>query len=84
MRTTISIDEDVHEFASIYAASRGITLGSAVNELIRKAKSAPAPEPDVYISPLTGLRAFPPTGPTVLTRQIKEIEEQEYDPKLFT
>jgi hypothetical protein len=83
MRTTLSMDNDVHEFATIYAASRGITLGCAVNELIRKAKAAPEPEPEIYISPVTGLRAFPPTGRTITTEQIKEIEEQEYDPRLF-
>jgi hypothetical protein len=83
MRTTITMDQDVHEYASVYAAARGLTLSSAVNELIRKAKSAPEPEPDVYISPLTGLRAFPPTGETITAELIKKIEAEEYDPRLF-
>ena len=38
MRTTITLDDDVHEFAAYYARARGITLSAAIDELIRKAE----------------------------------------------
>ncbi len=39
MRTTITLDDEIHEFATYYARSRGISLSAAINELIRKAET---------------------------------------------
>ena len=62
MRTTITLDDDIHEFASYYARARGITLSAAMNELIRKAEDRPQPEPaQIEYSP-NGFPMFPPTG----------------------
>lgn len=41
MRTTINIDAEAYDFASMYANAKGITLGAAVSELIRRAEQAP-------------------------------------------
>jgi hypothetical protein len=35
MRTTVNLDDDIYEMASVYASARGITLGSALGELVR-------------------------------------------------
>lgn len=43
MRTSINIDADAYEFASAYAHAKGITLGAAVSELVRRAENAPEP-----------------------------------------
>jgi hypothetical protein len=82
MRTTINLDDKTHEFASVYAAARGITLSAAIAELIRKAQSAPAPEPDIRIGP-NGLPMFPPTGRTITAEMVKKLEEEEFGPKNF-
>ncbi len=82
MRTTITLDEDVHEFASYYARAKSITLSAAIGELIRKAESAPPPKPDIRIGP-NGLPMFPPTGRTITAEMVKKIEEEEFDPKSF-
>jgi hypothetical protein len=82
MRTTINLDDKTHEFASVYAAARGITLSAAIAELIRKAESAPTPKPDIRIGP-NGLPMFPPTGRTITAETVKKIEEEEFDPKNF-
>ena len=37
MGVRITLDEDVYQLAIYYAAGRGITLGAAVGELVRKA-----------------------------------------------
>lgn len=75
MRTTVTLDDDVHKFASFYAAARGITLGAAITELIRKAEATPQPAPDIRRSP-NGLPCFPPTGKKLTLELIKEAESQ--------
>ena len=82
MRTSINLDEDVHRFAAIYASARGITLSAAISELIRKAESAPKPEPELQRS-ASGFPMFPPTGKTITDKMVKELEEEEFDPKEF-
>lgn len=75
MRTNITIDDDVHQFASIYASAKGITLGAAISELIRKAEAAPLPAPDIRRSP-NGLPCFPPTGKVLTAQMVKEAESE--------
>jgi hypothetical protein len=82
MRTSVTLDEDVHEFASSYAHGRGISLSAALNELVRKAESAPTPEPDIRIGP-NGLPMFPPTGGIITSELVKKLDEEEFDPKKF-
>jgi len=77
MRTTITLDDDVYDFASIYARAKNITLGAAIGELIRKAESAPPPTLDIRRS-ASGLPCFPPTG-KVLTSQMVKDAESEFD-----
>jgi predicted DNA-binding ribbon-helix-helix protein len=83
MRTTISLDDETHEFAAYYARSRGLTLSAAIDELIRKAQEGPKPKPDIWIGP-NGLPMFPPTGRRITAEMVKKIEEEEFDPKNFT
>jgi hypothetical protein len=82
MRTTITLDDDVHEFASYYARARGITLSAAIDELIRRAQTPSKPEPDVRRGP-NGFPMLPPSGRTITSELVKQIEEEEFDPKKF-
>ncbi len=75
MRITITIDDDVHQLASIYAQAKGITLGAAIGELIRKAAAIPPLPPDIQRS-ANGLPCFPPTG-NLLTMQVVKNAESE-------
>lgn len=75
MRTNLNIDDDVHQIASIYATAKGITLGAAISELIRKAEAVPAPAPDIRRSP-NGLPCFPPTGRALTRDMVKEAESE--------
>jgi hypothetical protein len=75
MRTTITIDDDVHQLASIYAQAKGITLGAAICELIRKAEATPPPAPAILRSP-NGLPCFPPTGRVLTKQMVKEAESE--------
>jgi len=85
MRTTITLDDDVHEFASYYARVRGLTLSAAIDELIRKAQAPAAPEkPDIRFGP-NGMPMFPPVdnGLVLTDEMVKKIEEEEFDPAKF-
>jgi hypothetical protein len=75
MRTNITLDEDVHQLASIYASAKGITLGAAISELIRKAEAATPPVPDIRRS-ASGLPMFPPSGKVLTSRMVKEAESE--------
>jgi hypothetical protein len=44
MRTSVNIDTDAYDFASAYAHAKGITLGAAISELLRRAEQAPEPK----------------------------------------
>jgi len=83
MRTTVTLDDDVHEFASVYAAAKGMTLSATINELIRKAEAAPPPPvPEIEYSEI-GLPMLPPTGRTITCEMVKKLEEEEFDPAKF-
>jgi hypothetical protein len=75
MRTNITLDDDIHQLASIYAAAKGITLGAAISELIRKAEPHPQPEPEIRRSE-SGLAMFPPTGKVLTPEMVKEAESE--------
>ncbi len=83
MRTSVTLEEGVHEFASVYASARGISLSAAINELVRKAETAPRPEPEIVRGP-NGLPMFPPTGRTITAEMVKKLEAEECDPEAFT
>lgn len=82
MRTTVTLDEDVHEFAAYYASARGITLSAAVNDLIHKAQAAPSPKPNILNGP-DGFPMFPPMGKKITSEMVKRLEEEEFDPAKF-
>ena len=75
MRTSVTLEDDVYGLASLYASARGITLGKAISELIRKAESAPAAPPEIHRS-RSGLAMFPPRGRVVTAELIKELETE--------
>ncbi len=79
MRTTITIDDDVYELASMYAAGRGITLGAAVGELVRKANrtSGSAPGSTGLKTLPNGLRVFAARGRVITSEMVKAAQEDE-------
>ena len=84
MRTTITLDDDVHEFAVVLRQREGITLSAAMNELVRKAETAHAdPEPEIECSPngLPDVSSEP--ARTITSEMVKKLEEEEFDPKKF-
>jgi hypothetical protein len=82
MRTTITLPDETHEFAAYYARARGLTLSAAIDELIRKAQAPAKPEPDIRRGP-NGFPMLPPSGRMITSEIVKQIEEEEFDPKKF-
>jgi hypothetical protein len=78
MRTSVSLDDDVHEFASSYAHGRGITLSAALNELVRQAESAPKAEPEIRRSP-NGFPLLPRTGQVITSEMVKKYSEDHFE-----
>lgn len=82
MRTTITLDDETHGFVHYYARARGISLSAAINELIRKAESAAGPKPEIRRSP-DGFPLLPPSGRVITSELVKQLEEEDFDPRKF-
>lgn len=77
MRTSITLDDDVHEFASVYAEARGITLGAALGELVRKARDGAKPaHAGIRILP-NGLPVFRSRGRKLTPEMVREAQEDD-------
>ena len=74
MRTTINLDDDVVQLVKQYAESRGVGLGKAVSELVRRGITASLPTCTV-----NGLLVFdlPPDSPRITTRKVRQLEAGE-------
>jgi hypothetical protein len=78
MRTTITIDDEAHEFAAYYARARGLTLGAAIEELIRKAQGTSEAKVELGIGP-HGLPLLPRTGRKITSEMVKKYSEDEFE-----
>lgn len=46
MRANVNLEAEAYRFASAYAYARGIPLGVAISELLRRAEQMPALQPE--------------------------------------
>ncbi|MGD0293697.1 MAG: hypothetical protein ABSB30_07560 [Terracidiphilus sp.] len=79
MRTSITLDEDVYEIATLYAKGRGVTLGAAICEIVRRATSAPSsvsPSPRLMRAP-NGLLIARPNGRVITNEMVKAALEED-------
>jgi hypothetical protein len=79
MRTSITLDDDIHEFASIYAAARGITLGAALGELVRKARTAPASGSPIVKTAPHGFPVFRSRGKVLTSEMVRDAQEDDFE-----
>ncbi|MFY9745648.1 MAG: hypothetical protein WA891_08010 [Acidobacteriaceae bacterium] len=77
MRTSITLDDDIHELASIYANARGITLGAALGELIRKAQTPPHSSSSAIRTTRDGFPVFRSRGRLLTSEMVKEAQEDD-------
>lgn len=75
MRTTLTLEDDVHKLAAAYAEARGITLGAAVGELLRRSQATSAPV-QIRRSP-KGIPLFTRQKRVLTSALVKEALEQD-------
>jgi CTP:molybdopterin cytidylyltransferase MocA len=73
VRTTLTLDEDVYEAAARQAASRRLSLGKVVSDLMRKGMQAPA-----RVREQDGVVIFdlPADSPEVTMETVKRLESE--------
>ena len=79
MRTSVTLDDDVYELASLYAYGRGITLGKAIGELVRKGQGlegGETPSPRLVREP-NGLLVFASQGRKITDEMVKGALEED-------
>ncbi|MGA3081291.1 MAG: hypothetical protein ABSD44_07910 [Terracidiphilus sp.] len=81
MRTNVNLADDARQFAALYAYARGITLGEAITDLIRKGQRAAtaAPEPTEFLTGPSGFPVFPPKGRILTTEMVRHAELDQID-----
>lgn len=81
MRTSVNLADDVHEFARLYADAKGISLGDAINELIRKGQTAAGVtrRPRVFRRSSAGFPLFPRTVDKLTTLMVRKAEEDDLE-----
>jgi hypothetical protein len=80
IRANINLDVDAYDFASAYAAAKGMPLGAAVSELLRQAEQAPkssATESPRLIIGSHGYLVKAKTGKTITPEMVREASEDE-------
>lgn len=80
MRANVNLDEDAYSFASAYAGAKGIPLGAAISELLRRAEQTP--EPPLSASPRLktdkqGLLVVKASGWAITSKRVKDESEDD-------
>jgi hypothetical protein len=78
VKTTINLDDEIYELAIAYASARGITLGNAIGELVRKADAGRTDtlESQIRIG-ANGLPVLISRGRTLTPEMVKAFAEDE-------
>ncbi len=77
MRANINLDTDVYAFASTYANAKGIPLGAAISELLRRAEQAPELPSAMLTINRRGLLVKAKAGRVVTPEMVKELSEDD-------
>ena len=73
---TVNLETDVYTFATTYASAKGIPLGAAISELLRRAEQVPEPKSALLTGSRLGLlvRAKQDGEKVVTHEMVKESE----------
>jgi hypothetical protein len=81
MRANVNLDTDAYDFASAYARAKGIPLGAAISELLRRAERLPEQQGNS----LSRLKRTPrgylvkaKTGKAITPETVKEASEDDF------
>jgi hypothetical protein len=79
-RANIHLDTDVYDFASAYAAARGLALGAAVSELLRSVQQVSKPanmESPRLKRTRRGFLVVAKTGQVITPDKVKDFAEDD-------
>ena len=76
-RANINLDNDAYNFATAYASAKGIPLGAAVSELLRRAEQLPEPPSSRLTTDDHGFPVVARTGKIITPEMVKEGSEDE-------
>ena len=86
MRTTVTLDEEAYELASLYSRGRGLTLGAALSELAKKGIESlqakplsPDSVPEGLMRAPNGLLIARPRGRVITNEMVKAALEENDD-----
>lgn len=79
MRANVHLDPDAYNFASNYASAKGIPLGAAISELLRRAELSPEPPSPLILTNPRGLRVIARGDRVVTPAMVKELSEDDID-----
>ncbi len=81
MRTNVNLDADAYTFATRYAGAKGIPLGAAISQLLRRAEQAPEPASVLLTESRTGLlvRAKQNGDRIITPEMVKELSEDDLE-----
>ena len=79
-RANINLDNDAYSVATAFAAAKGIALGAAISELIRRTEQAP--ELPLSASPKLkkdqhGILIVKAAGPVITSERVREESEED-------
>ena len=77
MRTNVNLDDDIRQLTTAYANARGISLGAAIGELIRRAESTAA-RVEVRRAP-NGVPLFPRKGRVITDEMVRRALEEDVE-----
>jgi hypothetical protein len=79
VRTTVNLDQDIYELATLYARGRGVTLGSALSELARKGTQPSAPKSSRLVRAPNGLLINSARGRVITTGMVRQALEDDIE-----
>ena len=81
MRANVNLDAHAYTFASTYASARGIPLGAAISELLRRAEQAPEPASVALTESRLGLlvKKKQDGDPVVTPEMVKQLSEDDLE-----
>jgi hypothetical protein len=80
VRTNVNLADDARQFAALYAYARGITLGEAITDLIRKSSQSAlgASETPKFGRSASGFPTLPPKDRILTTEMVLKAQEEEF------
>ena len=79
-RANINLDNDAYSVATAFAAARGIALGAAISELIRRAEQAPELPLSASLKlkrDQHGMLVVKAAGPVITSERVREESEDD-------